>query len=396
MKNKHQTLILSTLVAGLAVFGASTRESHGAPVGCGAVLTANTTLESDLDCSGSAAALVIGADKVTVNLNGHTLTGDGTGIGIDNSGGFAHVTIKNGTIAGFGEGIRSVGASQLRLSGLAVVRCGFSIHLADGDRVEVKDVAVAGEFESTYGILCESVAKVSIKETTIDGCQIGIEFGSCGFGPDCPPIEAQTPTTGSITGSKISDCFIGIGFPSTDEATVQKSVVRGCVQGIRIGVIGNSVRGVRIIGNDISENAPFGILAQANPPPGNPLPLPVFDLEIKENQIHDNVRGVALANVQDSKVSENLVENNAQFGLALFETSSGNHVAENVLIGNGTYGILFIPVLGDAARPGPTGNRITGNIAMDNGVFDLFHSATSTPNVWRENIYVTKSGTDIP
>jgi hypothetical protein len=393
MKNKIQTMLLSALVAGLAVCGASAR-----PVTCGAVLTSDITLRSDLACSGSGAALVVGAANITVDLNGHTLTGDGTGVGIDNSGGFAHVTIKNGAIAGFGEGIRSVGAGQLKLSGLAVAGCGFNIYLADGEGVEIKDVVVSGESASTYGVLCESVGNVAIKETTINGCQIGIEFGSCGLGPSCPPQEDQPPTTGSIKGSAIADCFIGIGLPNTDNCTVEESVVSGCVQGIRVGVVGLSVRNVRIMGNDISGNRPFGIVAQANPLVAGTLPLPLFNLEIKENYIHDNVRGAVLVNVQDSQVSGNQIGNNLQFGLALFETSSGNHVADNVVTGNTLYGILlapaFIPI--DAPRPGPTGNRLTGNIATGNGAFDLFHSATSTPNVWRDNIYNTKSGADIP
>jgi parallel beta-helix repeat protein len=126
------------------------------------------------------------------------------------------------------------------------------------------------------------------------------------------------------------------------------------------------------------------------------LPLPLFDLETKENHIHDNVRGVGLVNAQNSQISGNRIANNLQFGLALFETSSRNHVAENLLTGNGTYGIILTPVLGDASRPGPTGNRITRNTGTGNGAFDLFHSATSTPNVWRDNIYNTKVGADIP
>jgi len=398
MRIKYQILIISATLAGSLVGGAGLYEALGGSVSCGAVLTSDVTLESDLNCSGGGAALVIGADHVTVDLNGHTLSGDAAGIGIDDSGGFAHVSIKNGTITAFAEGIRAVGASHLTLGDLILTRSGWNVHLADSDRVEVRNVAISGEFESTYGIVCESVAGVGIKETTINGCQIGIEFGSCGLGPDCPPIEAQLPTTGLITGSEVADCFVGIGLANTEDATVQESVVRGCAHGIRVTRAGGQgyAVGVRLIGNDISGNAPFGILAHAIPPPGTPLPLPLYDLQIKENRVHDNVRGVVLVNVQDSKISENEIGNNAQFGLALFETSSGNHVADNLLTGNGTYGMLLIPVLGDAERPGPTGNRITGNIATENGLFDLFHSATSTPNAWKDNSYNTKSGADIP
>ena len=49
-------------------------------VGCGAVITANTTLAVDVGpCSGD--GLIIGADNVTLNLAGHKITGSGPGDG---------------------------------------------------------------------------------------------------------------------------------------------------------------------------------------------------------------------------------------------------------------------------------------------------------------------------
>ena len=51
--------------------------SASAAVQCGAVLTSNTKLTSNLTCDASGDALSIGADGVTLNLNGHTITGPG-------------------------------------------------------------------------------------------------------------------------------------------------------------------------------------------------------------------------------------------------------------------------------------------------------------------------------
>ncbi|MFI7422987.1 NosD domain-containing protein [Nonomuraea sp. NPDC049684] len=69
---------------------------------CGDVLTADTTLTADLTCTGT--ALTIGADDVDLDLNGHTITGSGTGNGLTaiSRPGF---TLRNGTISGFRYGI---------------------------------------------------------------------------------------------------------------------------------------------------------------------------------------------------------------------------------------------------------------------------------------------------
>ena len=92
---------------------------------CGAVITHDTTLENDLtDCPGD--GLVIGADGVTLDLNGHLVagspcdTGCATDTGIDNTGGYDQVRIVNGTVQGFEQLIGLVGAHENTLAGLTV------------------------------------------------------------------------------------------------------------------------------------------------------------------------------------------------------------------------------------------------------------------------------------
>lgn len=76
-------------------------------VSCGDVITEDTTLDSDLHCElpgEESSALIIGADGVTLDLGGHTVSGPAA-IGIDNLAGHDDVRIVNGTVSGFGEGI---------------------------------------------------------------------------------------------------------------------------------------------------------------------------------------------------------------------------------------------------------------------------------------------------
>lgn len=70
---------------------------------CGANVKASFRLANDLDCSGT--GLKVRKAGIVVHLNGHTISGAG-GVGVDNSRGFAQVTIRNGTLTGFDTGIK--------------------------------------------------------------------------------------------------------------------------------------------------------------------------------------------------------------------------------------------------------------------------------------------------
>jgi hypothetical protein len=76
-------------------------------IGCGSVLTTDTTLTADvLNCVGD--GLLIGADNITLDLNGHVVGGDAVedpidvGIRVLEHHG---VTMTNGTLQGFYRGI---------------------------------------------------------------------------------------------------------------------------------------------------------------------------------------------------------------------------------------------------------------------------------------------------
>ena len=103
----HIRKALAVLILLAAVVGAgSSANAHGS-VSCGDVLTTSTTLKADLACDVN--ALRVGADGIVIDLNGHTITArpDGSGAypayGVDNSGGFDQVVVKDGSITGFHE-----------------------------------------------------------------------------------------------------------------------------------------------------------------------------------------------------------------------------------------------------------------------------------------------------
>src|SRR5215210_9323889 len=71
-------LLLAAMVTSLlAVTAAPMYASH---VGCGSLITTDTTLDSDVGpCVGD--GLIVAADDITLDLGGHTVSGTGTGAG---------------------------------------------------------------------------------------------------------------------------------------------------------------------------------------------------------------------------------------------------------------------------------------------------------------------------
>ena len=120
--------LLSAALALAAFVVPGSGQALASNVSCGATITANTKLDSDLtNCPSN--GIVIGADNITLDLNGHTVGGDGVpagscfeegicDLGISNIAGHAGVTIKGGAVRGFDVGI-SVNGNDNRIQGVA-------------------------------------------------------------------------------------------------------------------------------------------------------------------------------------------------------------------------------------------------------------------------------------
>jgi parallel beta-helix repeat protein len=84
-----------------------------AAVSCGLVLTQSTRVTNDLsECPGD--GLVIGAPRIIVDLDGHTIDGVGLGAGIRNDG-YESVTVRDGTVQDFDYGVRLLSETRLNV-----------------------------------------------------------------------------------------------------------------------------------------------------------------------------------------------------------------------------------------------------------------------------------------
>lgn len=110
-------VVLASIGGAAAAGGAQIPEEL---VTCGQIIDHDVRVANSLSCAGH--GLVVGKDGVTIDLADHAIYGDlGTAdIGIDGTGGFDRVTIKNGTIVGFGRGISFMGVERSTISGLRV------------------------------------------------------------------------------------------------------------------------------------------------------------------------------------------------------------------------------------------------------------------------------------
>jgi parallel beta-helix repeat protein len=79
---------------------------------CGSTIVADLILDQDLTCTGN--GLTVGADGIKINLNGHTISGPGSGRGISlslRSG----VSIQGGTIRNFESGVFVANSSEITI-----------------------------------------------------------------------------------------------------------------------------------------------------------------------------------------------------------------------------------------------------------------------------------------
>ena len=144
-------LRLLSVVALLALSGVTAAAGQAPPAGlkCGDTITADTTLDRDLTgCPSN--GIIIGADDITLDLNGHTISGDGKpvrrcprrqpcdmGAFNDRHDG---VTVRNGSLRGFGVGVLIGGVRGNRLVGLSSSHNQyFGFVIADSARSVIRD-----------------------------------------------------------------------------------------------------------------------------------------------------------------------------------------------------------------------------------------------------------------
>ena len=251
---------IAVAVAALLTFGPDAQASGTPITSCGQTVTTSAVLTKNLFCKGSP-GIVVGASGITIDLRGFTIRGDQTlnDDGVDDTGGFDGLAVKDGFVRNFSRGIQAENA----------------------DGVRVTNVVVSGNFSD--GILVEgNAAQITSSSTAADGnggIRIDGDFAqikSSTVFDDIVVVGADARVTSSTSTGGVFGIDVVGGF-----AQIKSSTASGNFDGIRVRgdaptVTSSTVSGNKDDGMDIegdgavvrsssaSDNSGVGIFVSGN------------------------------------------------------------------------------------------------------------------------------------
>jgi parallel beta-helix repeat protein len=382
-----QVAVVAALVAVVAVGSVEARTAVSA-VSCGDTLKASVKLTNDLlDCAGS--GLIVGADNITVDLNGHTIGGTnkptpGTGgVVIDKH---ANVKIVNGTITGFHfTGVGVTNARGAVLSKLTVRKIGAGCK--QGDICAGIDLMNATGTKITDSTVSNQVTAFKVNGIDVDASPDTLVQGSRFDRNAGDGISVFQSPRSRFVGNELADNR-GEGMQvnsSSDSTMISGNRARGNESS---GIAAGASSKLRVLGNNVSGNGQVGLLlfdltgalVRGNHSNGNPYGIVLYagqagvaqyggkhgamHNQLVGNSTTNNSRGGVLVRGDGGKdvadgnlLSANTANSNGlDGGIAIEGSATGNTLRGNTANANKGHGIVAIPGTIDAG-----GNRAHGN-----------------------------------
>lgn len=269
-------------------------------VGCGDTITTDTTLDSDLvDCPNN--GIIIGADDITLDLNGHTIDGDGQLVDPCPEGEFCDaglfadghdgVTVMNGSVREFAFGVAVGSASGVRLAGLSSTRNAF------------------------FGFFLFDVSQSVLRESS----------GSQNPVPDGDGLGMFASRGNRIVDNRFSGNSLGIHVEDSPNNLIKGNVISGQTEGP--GILMQADRN-EIRSNTCRRNGICILLARGN------------RNVIARNHVGGGGSGIGVENGHDNVVTRNVVVRVDQIGIQLGIRlpaigGASNVVRRNVVKGSG-------------------------------------------------------------
>jgi parallel beta-helix repeat protein len=344
MKLPLRSLVVASLPAVLAVPIWATAAS-AAVLACGQTITQSTVLDNDLSgCANN--GIVVGADNITLDLNGHTVAG--TAASGDNGGvvlvGRTGVTVRNGTVRNFDVGVVIEGGSANTVQDVTAM---------DNIAYEV------GPHRGGDGIaiLSSRNNRIVNNNTVNNGPYSGIGIYTS--------VDSAHPrgTTGVSSGNVVD----GNVVTGNIEGRTPNNVVNNDNIGIRLepGNTGNVVQNNRVSNNGLDGITLFAgntfTAVRSNVVSGNGF--------YRQTARRGNGIGLQIGGANDNIVERNTVARNADNGIVIRSGSLRNTVRDNTAIQN-----VVLPVAGP--NFGPTFDLLDNNPNCD-------------ANVWQDNRFTT-------
>ena len=320
-----------------SIVAATAQPATAAGPECGDTIVRNATLDHNLVCSGD--GIVIGASRLKLNLNGHSIRGNHGGDGVDNTGGHSFVTVQNGTVQGFANGVHVRGGRNTLVTRLTVTgNDSTGVHLEGDTRLnQVTDNFIDGNPDT--GVFVQGNRNAVLRNRIFDGT-FGIQF--------------QRASDNKAVANQIN--LAGDAALEVDGQSARNDLANNVIfsSGRGVGLFdqadGNTVRGNQLIGN-VRE----GIWVAS----GSDRNL------IRDNRLFvSGADGIQVAGGNTGNyLLRNYVEGSRDDGIDVGEPVS--RIARNLVRGAGLLGIRAVPGVTDGG-----GNRAseTGDPARCTGV----------------------------
>jgi hypothetical protein len=191
-------------------------------------------------------AITVTCDNVTIDLMGFRLGGPANDnyCGVLINGG-NNVEVRNGTLAGWYEGVLGTGGSRHRLLNVRANGNTYGFYLNGDQHLVEKCTAIQGSFGTGTGIVLNGTGKVS-STTVMNYTNYGIFIG----------------TGGTATGNVVLSCADTGIYAYAGTALLSYNLVTGCRYGIASGSAGGSIIGNMVI--TPSGQSGIGILPSVN------------------------------------------------------------------------------------------------------------------------------------
>ena len=390
---KRLFLTLSVLAA-FALISAPAQAKPPEEVSCDQTLTHSVKLANDLsDCPNN--GLVVGADDVTVDLNGHTIDGDGELVadcpfpgphcdaGVQNTGGYKGVTIEGGKLQEFAYGVDVFGgASHNRVRHISSTHNLFRGILIGGG---ITDSQVEHNSINDNGagiVLCCSSNNVRIERNDVSGNGDGIVVsdsdnnriannsvsdnakageGSEGSGIAIEGIFTEGSNDNEVSHNRVHGNADNIGLGGDRNRVTANEVTDAVGCGADCGGFGIIVPGGEgnLVANNRVARALNDTIAVASFDPENPTVGTV----VRDNHVRDaGVDGIAVGtdvNGNPAAVTDTLILRNTSLGAGddgIDVDSTETTLTRNGAFRNDDLGIEAVPGVTDGG-----GNKAAGN-----------------------------------
>jgi parallel beta-helix repeat protein len=261
--------VLVVLVVSASLLHASDAEAKKLPLflpTCGVPVTQSFRLSADLTaCVGD--GIVIGANNLTIDLNGKRVEGDGTtGAGIQNNGNFSRITIRNGTVRFFLDGLHANSAANRN----TVIDVTTALNVDDGVEFD------GGTRHVLRGVIASSNGDEGIELDAVSRAGLvgnwGVNNGSSGL-----DLEVAQSNVGS---NRASGNDIGIEIFGDRNKVIGSRADRNATHGILVDGSQNLLKANKTHGNLVNGiliNLGDGNVLKENIATGNGYPMQASD-----------------------------------------------------------------------------------------------------------------------